>query len=73
MLIGDLKLTKEAEDYVSKASGPDIVFEKCDVSSWDDLHNLISVSMKKFSAVPDVYAPIVSLASTESLDDMSRL
>ena len=59
MLVGDLKLTKEAEEYVSNASGSDITFEKCDVSSWDDLHNLISVSVKKFSAVPDVYAPVV--------------
>lgn len=61
MLIGDLKLTKEAEEYVSQASSSDIAFEKCDVSSWDDLHNLISVSVEKFSAVPDVYAPVVSL------------
>jgi NAD(P)-dependent dehydrogenase (short-subunit alcohol dehydrogenase family) len=59
VLIGDLKLTKEAEDYISKASSSEIVFEKCDVTSWDDLHNLISVSVKKFGAVPDVYAPIV--------------
>ena len=59
MLVGDLKLTKEAEDYISKASSSDIVFEKCEVTSWDDLHNLISVSVKKFGAVPDVYAPIV--------------
>ena len=58
VLLGDLKLTKEAEDYVSKAGG-DVMFEKCDVTSWDDLHNLISASVKKFGAVPDVYAPIV--------------
>jgi NAD(P)-dependent dehydrogenase (short-subunit alcohol dehydrogenase family) len=60
VLIGDLKLTKEADEYVSKAKDSEIAFKKCDVSSWDDLHNLISVSVKKFSAVPDVYAPVVS-------------
>ena len=59
MLIGDLKLTTEANEYVSNASGSEVIFEKCDVSSWNDLHNLISVSVEKFSAVPDVYAPIV--------------
>ena len=58
VLLGDLKLTKEAEDYASKASS-DVAFEKCDVTSWDDLHNLISASVKKFGAVPDIYAPIV--------------
>jgi NAD(P)-dependent dehydrogenase (short-subunit alcohol dehydrogenase family) len=59
VLIGDLKLTDEADQYVSKVKDSSIVFQKCDVSSWDDLHDLISTSVKKFSAVPDVYAPIV--------------
>jgi NAD(P)-dependent dehydrogenase (short-subunit alcohol dehydrogenase family) len=60
VLIGDLKMTNEAERYVSKADQSTIVFEKCDVMSWDDLHNLISTSIEKFGAVPDVYAPVVS-------------
>jgi NAD(P)-dependent dehydrogenase (short-subunit alcohol dehydrogenase family) len=58
VLLGDLKLTKEAEEYAAKDKS-NIAFEKCDVTSWDDLHNLISASVKKFGSVPDVYAPVV--------------
>jgi NAD(P)-dependent dehydrogenase (short-subunit alcohol dehydrogenase family) len=61
VLIGDLKLTDEADQYVSKDKDSTLLFQKCDVSSWDDLHDLISTSVKKFSAVPDVYAPIVGV------------
>ena len=65
VLIGDLKLTKEAEEYVSKSNGSDIAFQKCDVSSWDDLHNLISASVEKFKDVPDVLVePIHQQCST---------
>ena len=68
VLIGDLKLTKEAEDYISTASSSDIVFEKCDVTSWDDLHNLISVSVERFGTVPDVYAPVVGQVLISELE-----
>ena len=51
VLIGDLKLTSEAEEYVSKASKSEFGFQKCDVSSWDDLHNLISASVELFGQV----------------------
>lgn len=67
MLIGDLKLTSEAEEYVSKASDSEIAFQKCDVTSWDDLHDLISGSVKKFSAVPDVYAPVGSYTAANTI------
>lgn len=49
-MIGDLKLTSEAEEYVGASNG-DIVFQKCDVSLWDDLHNLITASVEKFGQV----------------------
>jgi NAD(P)-dependent dehydrogenase (short-subunit alcohol dehydrogenase family) len=58
VLLADLKLTKEAEEYTAKDKS-NIAFEKCDVTSWDDLHNLITASVKKFGSVPDVYAPVV--------------
>ncbi len=58
VILGDLKLTQEAEEYDAKDKS-NIIFEKCDVTSWDDLHNLISASVKKFGDVPDIYAPIV--------------
>ncbi|KAK3710701.1 hypothetical protein LTR37_010120 [Vermiconidia calcicola] len=51
----------KAEQYVSKASESEIVFQKCDVTSWDDLHGVISVSVAKFGAVPDVYAPVAGI------------
>lgn len=66
VLIGDLKLTSEAEQYVSKAKNSEVAFQKCDVSSWDDLHNLISTSVEKLSAVPDVYAPVVRFREQSS-------
>ncbi|KAK3723225.1 hypothetical protein LTR37_001948 [Vermiconidia calcicola] len=58
IVIGDLKLTDEAEQYVSKASD-EIVFQKCDVTSWDDLHDLISFSVEKFQAA-GIYEPSFS-------------
>ena len=61
ILIGDLKLTKEAEAFVSNATEPKVAFQKCDVMSWDDLHDLLSTSVSKFGAVPDVYAPIAGI------------
>ena len=57
VVIGDLKLTQEAEQYVSKASQDTVVFQHCDVSSWQSLHDLISASVRKFAQVPDVYVP----------------
>ena len=51
VVVGDLKMTSEADEYVSKASESEIVFQKCDVSNWDELHNLISVSIEKFGEV----------------------
>lgn len=49
-VIGDLKLTSEAEEYVAASKG-DVVFQKCDVSLWNDLHDLISASVKEFGQV----------------------
>lgn len=51
VLIGDLKLTSDAEEYISKSSNSEVRFQKCDVSSWDDLHDLISASVEKFGQV----------------------
>lgn len=60
-LIGDLKLVPEAEQYISQVSQAEIAFEHCDVSSWASLHDLISASVRKFGAVPDVYAPVAGV------------
>lgn len=50
-MIGDLKLTQEAEEYISKSTKGEIEFQKCDVSSWEDLHGLITASVEKFGQV----------------------
>ncbi|KAK5121266.1 hypothetical protein LTR85_005432 [Meristemomyces frigidus] len=61
VLIGDLKLVAEAEQYVSQESEADVFFEHCDVTSWTSLHNLISASVRKFGNVPDIYAPVAGV------------
>ncbi|TKA33167.1 hypothetical protein B0A50_00720 [Salinomyces thailandicus] len=61
VVIGDLKLTPEAQQYLSQVQGDTLAFEYCDVSSWQSLHGLISVSMMHFGQVPDVYAPIAGV------------
>ena len=63
VLIGDLKLTSDAEEYISKTSASDFAFQKCDVSSWDDLHNLISASVEKFGQVRGLMRRTVLLNS----------
>ena len=56
VVVGDLKLTSEAESFVSSHPA-EIYFQKCDVSSWSDLAALNTAALKHFSAVPDVYIP----------------
>jgi NAD(P)-dependent dehydrogenase (short-subunit alcohol dehydrogenase family) len=61
ILIGDLKLTEEAQSYVSAQSQKEVAFETCDVTSWRSLHDLISASVRTFGDVPDVYAPVAGV------------
>ena len=61
VILGDLKLIQEAQDYVSSQDKSDVVFETCDVASWKSLHNLISASVKAFGDVPDIYAPVAGV------------
>jgi len=61
IVIADLKLTKEGEDFISRASDDNVVFQKCDVLSWNDLHDVISASVEKFGEVPDIYAPVAGI------------
>lgn len=56
VVIGDLRLTEEAEDLV-KRSGGAVVFVRCDVARRVDLQNLIEVAEKEYGDVPDVYVP----------------
>lgn len=55
IIIGDIKLTLEAEEFISKACSDRVVFQPCDVSKWDQLQKLVSTSEKKYGDVPDVW------------------
>ncbi|PGH37066.1 hypothetical protein GX50_00049 [[Emmonsia] crescens] len=71
VLIGDLRLTADAEKLVSQRNNPDrnnnnnsdvphsisVAFVKCDVTKWDELQNLIEKAREIFGDVPDVYVP----------------
>ncbi|KAK4946791.1 hypothetical protein LTR10_014293 [Elasticomyces elasticus] len=61
VIIGDLKLTQEAQDYLASKDKSEIFHEICDVTSWKSLHNLITASVKTFGDVPDVYAPVAGV------------
>lgn len=61
VLIGDLKLTNEAQQYLDSQPKSQITFEKCDVTSWQSLHDVISASIRIFGDVPDVYAPVAGV------------
>lgn len=61
VLIGDLKLTPEAQHYLSSHPKSEISFETCDVTSWKSLYNLVTVSLQTFGDVPDVYAPVAGV------------
>jgi NADP-dependent 3-hydroxy acid dehydrogenase YdfG len=54
VIIADLRLTKEAEDFLATA-GVSVVFQPCDVVKRSDLESLIAVSQERFGDVPDVY------------------
>lgn len=61
VIIGDLKLTAEAEQYLSSQSKSEIVFEHCDVTRRESLRHLISTSVEAFGEIPDVYAPVAGV------------
>lgn len=47
--------SKDAEIYGISTDTPGIVFQKTDVSKWDELESLIPLSVKTFGDVPDIY------------------
>lgn len=59
VLIGDLKLTPEAQTFVD--STPDVKFQKCDVTSRSELAGLNTTSLQHFGDVPDIYAPVAGI------------
>lgn len=64
VLIGDLKLTPEAEAFLhtTEVDAPgSVVFRTCDVTDWKSLHALVSASVEEFGEVPDVYCPCAGI------------
>lgn len=59
VLIGDLKLTAEAEQYLQGKNN--IIWTNCDVTDWSSLHDLVSKSVQLFQDVPDVYCPVAGV------------
>lgn len=55
IIIGDLKLTPEAEAFVAKAGSDRLIFQPCDVTKWDQLQKLVPTSEEKYGDVPDVW------------------
>jgi len=53
VIIADIQLTAEADEFLKYEKN--VVFQKCDVTKWTDLQNLIKVSEKEFGDVPDIY------------------
>ena len=61
IVLADLKLRDEAQSFLDKSDRSKVIFQKCDVSSWSDLHDSITASVKAFGDVPDVYAPVAGI------------
>jgi NAD(P)-dependent dehydrogenase (short-subunit alcohol dehydrogenase family) len=55
VIVADLKLTEDGENFMNGEGAKAAVFTKCDVTNRADLENLIVVSEKEFGDVPDVY------------------
>lgn len=56
ILIADLELTQEAQDFVS-SDPSNIKFQKTDVTKWKELEALFPSSLQHFSDVPDIVIP----------------
>ena len=56
VILGDLRLTEDAQRFVAQAQSKDtVVFVRCDVTKRADLEGLVVQSEQKWGAVPDVY------------------
>lgn len=61
VIIGDLRLTPEAQEWFDKQPSKEVVFKSCDVTSREQLKNLVSAAVESFGEVPDVYAPVAGV------------
>lgn len=61
IMIGDLRLTPEGQEWFDKQSSKEVAFKTCDVTSRKQLKDLISAAIESFGEVPDIYAPIAGV------------
>jgi NAD(P)-dependent dehydrogenase (short-subunit alcohol dehydrogenase family) len=57
VMIGDLRLTPEAEEWSASLPKNEFHFQKCSVDDWASLHALITSAVEHFGDVPDIYVP----------------
>lgn len=55
VIIADLRLHSDANKIGIAITTPNIYFQTCDVTKWDQLENLIKISRKEFGDVPDIF------------------
>ena len=60
VVIGDLKLTFEAQELVNNTEQPKLVFKQTDVTNWKELGELFSFTEKELGA-PDVVCPAAGI------------
>ena len=53
VLIGDLRLTPEAEKFAQSPQNVHLI--KFDVTNWKDFHSLVAIAEEKYGHVPGVY------------------
>lgn len=61
VIIGDLRLTPEAQTWLDKQSAAEVIFKSCDVTSRKQLKDLINAAIESFGEVPDVFAPVAGV------------
>jgi NAD(P)-dependent dehydrogenase (short-subunit alcohol dehydrogenase family) len=61
VIVGDLRLTPEAEQWSTSLPEDTFHFQKCSVDDWASLYALITASIKQFGSVPDIYAPVAGV------------
>ncbi|RVX71585.1 hypothetical protein B0A52_03769 [Exophiala mesophila] len=55
VIIGDIRLTEDGQNFVDGTSSDKAIFVECNVRKRKDLENLITTSREKFGTAPDVY------------------
>ena len=51
--MADIQLTPHAQQTVDSLDN--VIYQKTDVTKWDELHRLVTVAKEKFGSTPDVY------------------